>query len=282
MASDDGRDVLSQAALTHYVADVCPEGYLEELLSVVREHVDDDIPHYTHALKAAFADVEPVFTRRRYAEFFWDCATRVPGYVQRVILANGPAEAEGSEKLFDLWKGVDYNRIAEDGVLKHAFDESRHSRLFVRLTEASFPGFLSCEAGARFEATLPDVRKAPLEKSTSSIPTAHLIDHLAQMNIGEIRTRLHMHLFAPIVFGLTPAENRTKARRILEVLVRDEVRHIGYTALLMEAWARDGAADHIARLYASRLRTFNRITVDQTEGAVRKYGRGQFPDLLEI
>ena len=44
MASDDGRDVLSQAALTHYVADVCPEGYLEELLSVVREHVDGFSP----------------------------------------------------------------------------------------------------------------------------------------------------------------------------------------------------------------------------------------------
>jgi hypothetical protein len=279
---DDSRDLLSEAALRHYVADVCSDAYIDELLAVVREHVDDDLPHYSDALRVAFADVEPVFTRRRYAEFFWQCATRVPGYVPRVILANGPAEGEGSQKLFELWRSVHSNREVEHGVLKHAVDESRHSRLFVRLTEAAFPEFLSEEAGARFEATLPDIRRKPRVKAPMPIPTDHVIDHLVQMNIGEIRTRLHMHLFAPIVFGLTPRDDRTKTRRILDVLVRDEVRHIGYTAVLMEAWARDGADDLIKRLYAGRLRTFNRITVEQTEEAVRKYGRGAFPDLLEI
>ena len=51
---------------------------------------------------------------------------------------------------------------------------------------------------------------------------------------------------------------------------------------LMEGWARDGDADYITRLYRGRLRTFNQITVAQTEAAVHKYGQGQFPDLLEI
>jgi hypothetical protein len=282
MVAVSDRDILSASALRHYVADVCPDDYVEELLGVVREYLDDDIPHYTDALKAAFAAVEPVFARRRYAEFFWKCATRVPGYASGVILANGPAEGEGSEKLFRLWQSVDYDQIAEDGILRHALDESRHSRLFVRLTERAFPNFLSAESGARFEMTLPSIATHARAKTGSRIPHAHLIDHLAQMNIGEIRTRLHMHLFAPIVFGLTPEGNRTAVRRILEVLVRDEVRHIGYTASLMEGWARDGAAEYIKRLYGGRLRTFNRITVEQTEAAVRSYGRGEFPDLLEV
>jgi hypothetical protein len=275
-------DVLSQSALRHYVRDVCPEDYLAEMLEVVREHVDDDLPKYTKALTAAFDAVGPVFARPRYAEFFWHCATTVPGYAARVVLANGPAEAEGSEKLFALWQGVDYDPDAEERILQHAHDEARHSHLFVRLTERSFRGLLTPEAGRRFEQRLPDVRKRPLVKAGPRIPEDHLIDHLVQMNIGEIRTRLHMHLFAPIVFGLTPRDNRRAARRILEGLVRDEVRHIGYTAKLMEGWANDGATDRIQRLYAGRLRTFNALTVQQTEGALRSYGRGRFPDLLEI
>jgi hypothetical protein len=276
------RDVLSRSALRHYVRDVCPEDYLDTMLDVVREYVDDDLPHYSDALRAAFDDVQPVFARPRYAEFFWHCATAVPGYAASVVLANGPAEAEGSEKLFALWQGVDYDERAEQQILEHARDESRHSHLFVRLTETSFPGFLPLATSRRFEERLPDVRRRPLSKSAETVHEGDLIDHLVQMNIGEIRTRLHMHLFAPIVFGMTPADKRKTARRILEGLVRDEVKHIGYTARLMEGWARDGAADRIRRLYAGRLRTFNGITVRQTESAVRAHGRGEFPDLLEI
>jgi len=275
-------DVISQSALRQYVRDVSPEDYLARLLEVVREYVDDDLPHYSHALTGAFAEVEPVFARPRYAEFFWRCATTVQGYAASVVLANGPAEAEGSEKLFALWQGVDYNRRAEEQILEHARDESRHSHLFVRLTERAFPRFLTPSAGERFEERLPDVRRRPLAKSDLTIPEDHLVDHLVQMNIGEIRTRLHMHLFAPIVFGLTPPDNRKAVRRILEGLVRDEVKHIGYTAKLMEDWSRDGFADRIRRLYVGRLRTFNAITVRQTESAVRAHGRGDFPDLLEI
>jgi len=274
--------VLSQSALSQYVRDVCPENYLDEMLSVVRERVDDDLPYYTDALKAAFRDIEPVFARRRYAEFYWHCATTVPGYAASVVLANSSAEAEGSKKLFSLWRGVDYDQRAEDQILQHARDESRHSRLFVRLTATSFPAFLPRQESGRFERRLFDVRAQPPTKSATRVPEQHLIDYLVQINIGEIRTRLHMHLFAPIVSGLTPDSNREKTRGIFRALVSDEVRHIGYTAKLMEGWARDGAADRIRRLYTGRLHAFNRITVQQTQGAVRAYGRGQFPDLLEI
>ena len=209
MSLPSDSDVISQSALRQYVRDVSPEDYLARLL-------------------------EPVFARPRYAEFFWRCATTVQGYAASVVLANGPAEAEGSEKLFALWQGVDYNRRAEEQILEHARDESRHSHLFVRLTERAFPRFLTPSAGARFEERLPDVRRRPLAKSDLTIPEDHLVDHLVQMNIGEIRTRLHMHLFAPIVFGLTPPDNRKAVRRILEGLYG-----ISATGQLREGGASD-------------------------------------------
>ncbi|WP_035792325.1 hypothetical protein [Kitasatospora mediocidica] len=281
-SSTSDRDALSRTALKDYVKRVCPEDYLEQLLNVVREYTDHELPHYTDALTAAFQDVQPVFARPRYAEFFWHCATTVPGYAARVTLANGPAESEGSEKLFTLWQGVHHDDVAAEQVLQHARDESAHSRLFVRLTETAFPAFLPPGAGTRLAATMPDIRTRPLDKTSVSVPHEHLIDHLVQMNIGEIRTRLHMHLFAPIIFGFTPTQEKPTSRRILESLVKDEVRHIGYTALLMEQWATDGAGERIRALYQNRLHIFNELTVEQTEGAVRSHGRGEFPDLLEL
>ena len=279
-ASD--RDVLSRSAVRDYVKHVCPENYVDQLLEVAREYTDHELPHYTDALTAAFHDVQPVFTRPRYAGFFWHCATTVPGYAARVTLANGPAESEGSEKLFALWQGVQHDDSAAEQVLQHARDESAHSRLFVRLTEAAFPEFLPPGAGAQLAGAMPDIRNRPLVKTPAPVPHEHLIDHLVQMNIGEIRTRLHMHLFAPIIHGFAPEEGKPTSRRILESLVGDEVRHIGYTALLMEQWSTEGAGDRIRALYQNRLHIFNELTVEQTEGAVRSYGRGEFPDLLEI
>lgn len=275
-------DPISREAAREYCRALCPDDYVTDLLEVIRDYLQADLPLYSDSLIAAFREVEPVFAGERYAEFFWHCASTVPGWIARVALTNGKAESEGSEKLFDLWQHVDYDPNAEEQVLAHAKDEARHSRIFVALTQRAFPDSFSDEYLTRFEAALPDVRKAEQVKAEGRIPEDHLIDHLVQMNIGEIRTRLHMHLFAPVIFGMAPPANKLAVRRLLEGLVRDEVRHIGYTARLMEDWARDGAEDLIRRLYASRLRTFNRITYEQTASAVHQYGQGRFPDLVEI
>lgn len=279
---DKSLDPVSLAAMRSYAQSVCSEDFVEELLSVVREFAQDDLPLYTDALRTAFSKVEPVFARRRYAEFCWHCAVNVPDWMASVVLANGKGESEGSEKLLELWRHVRGGTEAEEQIMAHARDESRHSRIFVRMTEMAFPGCFEPEAIRRYEESLPDVRGKAHQKAKQPIPESHVIDHLAQMNIGEIRTRLHMHLFAPIVHGDAPAESKRPVRRLLRGLVKDEVRHIGYTAKLMEEWARDRSATFITDLYVGRLNTFNKITVEQTETAVRDYGQGRFPDLLEI
>jgi hypothetical protein len=278
----DFDEQMSKSALASYLGAVCAPNYLDVLLDIVRESTKHDLPHYSESLRAAFLKVDPVFTRPRYAEFFWHCASRVPGYVPRVVLANGKAESEGSEKLFELWQGVENQPQVEKGVLAHAADESRHARIFVRLTELAFPGHFLPSTLLEFERSLPDVRRLKTLKVDLKLPDNFVIDHLVQMNIGEIRTRLHVHLFAPIVYGLTPATNKEAVRRLFEGLVRDEVRHISYTALLMEQWAQGGAATLIRQLYAGRLHTFNKITYTQTQAAVDAYGQGLFPDLVEI
>jgi hypothetical protein len=277
---EDAR--LSQAAEQHYTDAVSSDDAIGELLDAVRGFVDDDLPHYTRCLTGAFDLVQPVFMRKRYASFFWHCAVSVPSYLEHVVAAGSSGEGEGAEKLFGLWSGIDDDEAAAAQVLRHAQDEARHARMFLRLADAVAPGCLAPDEIARREALLPASGPRQRPAAAERIPAPHLIDHLVQMNIGEIRTRLHMHLFAPVLYNVAPAANRKLVRGTLEALAHDELRHIAYTAQLVEQWAREGDAGFIASLYCSRLDSFNRITVEHTEGAVRQYGQGRFPDLLAL
>jgi hypothetical protein len=258
------------------------ESYVSDLLLHVREYVQHDLPFYSNSLRKAFLTIDPVFIKDSYARFFFHCASTVPGWIQRVILANGKGESEGSESLLTLWQSITYNDFVAGEVMAHAKDESRHSRMFINLTQLAFPHFMTAEGLHQYASTLPDVRTMKHIKGITAIPENHLIDHLVQMNIGEIRTRLHMHLFAPIIWFLTPEESKPSVQNQLQVLAADEMRHIGYTARLMETWAEDGNAELIEKLYLGRLNTFNKITVDHTRDAIERYGQGRFPELLDI
>lgn len=255
---------------------------MSELLGAVRALVDSDLPNYSDSLGDAFAEVDPVFTRRSYCEFFWHCASSVPGWLPQVILANAEAESHGSARLVKLWERVDYNDIAEREIMIHGRDESRHSRVFLDLVQRAFPDLVQPAYLDQLRASLPDIRGKSHTKADTRLAEADLIDALVQMNIAEIRTRIHLELFAPLIYGATPVDDRPRVARVLRALARDEVRHIGYTARLMEQWTGGGASNLVRDLYARRLRDFNAMTIADTEGAVRAFGRGRFPDLLEV
>ncbi len=257
-------------------------GYAESVLSDLRAFADDELPHYSDCLRHAFAETEPVFVRDRYGEFFWHCATTVPGWLGGVVLANAHAESDGSAKLLRLWKVIRANDRVATEVLAHARDEAGHSRLFVELARKTFPDTITRAAARAAKHSLTRIDPILLTKSATSVDEGTVIDHLIQMNIGEIRTRAHMHLLGPAIFAAASDTARSWVEITLERLAGDEVRHIGYTARLMETWCGDGQKRRIAGLYRTRLREFHALTVHQTEAAVHSYGQAKFPDLLEI
>lgn len=256
--------------------------YADDVLADLRLFADSDLPQYTDCLHRAFRATPPVFARERYSDFFWHCAGTVPGWLGQVVLANADAESDGSAKLLALWEGTHDNARVEREVLAHAQDEAGHAQLFVTLATLAFPDVLAPEAEAAHRGGLTRIRKPHLTKAPATITEDVLIDHLVQMNIGEIRTRLHMHLLGPAIHAFTSVPDRPRVATILQRLADDEVRHIGYTARLMEDWCTTGDRARIARLYAVRLAEFDQITLAQTEAAVRAFGGGQYPDLLEI
>ncbi|MHC2432733.1 hypothetical protein [Bradyrhizobium sp. USDA 4451] len=130
---------------------------LDDVLKHVRARFDSDLPNFTDCIGKAFAGVDVVFWRERYLEFYWKCVTTVPGYIQQVVAANAEAESAGSKGLFDLWTQLQGFAEAEEGVERHFRDESRHARLFVRLTQLAFPDFKS-------DAELFDWKNGPVRR----------------------------------------------------------------------------------------------------------------------
>lgn len=94
----------------------------DEILSQLKDYSNDDLSRYTVLMKDAFKHVEPVFTKSKYLDFFWHCASTVPGWIAEVVLANADAESQGSKKLLDLWKSTTIDKEIEDSILFHAKD----------------------------------------------------------------------------------------------------------------------------------------------------------------
>ncbi len=111
----------------------------DEILLQLKDYSNDDLSRYTVLMKDAFQQVGPIFTKPQYVDFFWHCASTVPGWIAEVVLANADAESQGAKKLVDLWKSTTIDKEIEDSILFHAKDEARHSHLFVKLDSIAFP-----------------------------------------------------------------------------------------------------------------------------------------------
>lgn len=256
--------------------------FAEEVLLTLRDFTGEEFPYFTDCIRQSFAQVDAVFTRPQYGEFFFHCASTVTGWLSRVLLANSQAESDGSRKLCKLWRGLQTGSSLSRDVMVHALDESRHSRIFVRIVGYSFPSALNAEKLESQRKSLFQADATNLQKSRTPISEGRVIDHLVQMNMGEIRTRAHMMLISPVVYFLTPEENKRRIRGYLEGLLTDEIRHISYTARVIEMACAEGSYSRIFKLYTERLEEFHAITIEQTSAAARAYGQGKFPLLLEI
>jgi hypothetical protein len=89
------------------------------------------------------------------------------------------------------------------------------------------------------------------------------IDDFIQMNIAEIRTTIHHLMQRPALAAHAPARNRDGMTPILDSLLRDELRHVAYTAKLIERLSQSAARPDLRALIRKRLRDFNQITNEE-------------------
>jgi hypothetical protein len=254
---------------------------IENAIEAVKAYLDDDFPFYSDALLPALVRVNPVFIRPKYADFFWNCASTMPGWLPNILVESAIAESIGSKTLLTYWKIVRNNEQAENGLLRHARDEAAHARVFLRLVDLAFPDFVPSEKRHEIDSSLHTIPR-DVEKQERRLPEVILLNYLTGINIAELRTLINLHLLAPMFYALTPDENKEAVSRLLNSLQRDEIHHIAYTAKLLDIFGRDGGGNLLNKMYKENLCEFGLYSTRGLEEAVRVHGGSEFFDLLQV
>lgn len=218
------------------------------------------LPHYRRALTSAFERFPPVFGRKAYAELYRTSA-RDPEWVALSLATFAEGEGDGAERLWDMAASTPDAEIAAQ-VKQHAIDEARHSRGYVTLLGLIFPELADEELLATMKQLSPGYTAAQPLRARKGSPDARptTLDELIQMNIAEMRTRVQHVFQRPVLLACCKPARRERVRRILDSLLADETRHIGYTARLIERIAQTSGSEAVMSLMHERVRDFNEIT----------------------
>jgi uncharacterized ferritin-like protein (DUF455 family) len=109
----------------------------------------------------------------------------------------------------------------------------------------------------------PGYSRSDHPPSLPYLEPVNVLDELVQMNVGEIRTRIHQLLLRPVLTAHCTPRNRKKLTQVLDSLLRDETRHIAYTARFIETAASKGKESLLREISSQRLDEFNEMTLHE-------------------
>jgi hypothetical protein len=226
------------------------------LLSVSHDDSSDNYPKYLAALENAVKHVQPEFEKESYGELFREAAVD-PSWFAESLMTNAEREGDGATRLWSM--AACCPDIKETELLKrHAVDESRHSTIYLKLLDLTFPDAVD----SKFRAELEDLSPHYTNKQElfvvkgSDYARVPSIDEYIQMNIAEIRTAMH-HIFQrESLKQYCPEKNLEKVLSLSTALLKDELYHVAYTAKLIE----EKATEDLSELFTKRIHDFNEIT----------------------
>ena len=230
-------------------------------LEALAERNNNNLQKYADTLCTACEMTPPPFGMFWYGEKYRQVACE-PHWLANSLIANAAKEGEGSRKLWDLTSRTGIPEVA-DQIRHHAIDESRHARLYITMLDIAFPDAIDDNFRSSLHALSPGytVKDSPEPSLPSS--EAIVLDEIIQMNIGEIRTRIHQLLLRPMILTHCPEENYINLTRILDSLLADETKHIEYTAQLIEEFIEKGHSQFVYQTMQRRLAEFNQITLTE-------------------
>ncbi len=237
-------------------------------IEALRDCGTEELPRYEGALLAACEADPPPYGQAWYGDLYREVAMD-PLWLAGSLIANAEKEGEGSRKLWDLVARTSDKSVAE-AIRQHAIDESRHALLYIAMCDLVFPEAIDATLREHVEAISPrfSSQDFPSDKQKAAIES--VVDELIQMNIGEIRTRIHQLLLRPVIREYCPVEKQGKLQRVLDSLLNDETRHIQYTARLIDEIAHR-YPDLVLSTTCRRLEEFNKITLSEV-GELRFVG----------
>jgi hypothetical protein len=226
-------------------------------------------PHYERILRHCYANTPP-FARRLFGVRYHELSSD-PEWFANSLVANAALEGYGASQIWKFANRLNNQRYAA-AVRQHSIDESRHSSMFVRMLELTFPDLtLDDHTQDRIDGLQPRYtwkNHPPIvvpASQTESDTTHWALNELIQVHITEIRALILQHLLRPVLLAYAPVESRGRLSSASNCLIRDETRHIGYSAAFFDAAARSGEEDFLVATFEANAVAFNELTLEELE-----------------
>lgn len=136
---------------------------------------------------------------------------------------------------------------------QHQKDEARHSFEFLELAELVFPGLYVSEIKSNLRSTYSE----PGDPSINEIGYKDLLKEVIYINIGEVKNRIHLKFLKQACQAKCPKSTYGEVTQRGENLIRDEIRHIYFTGLILEDLSAKFDQAEVLDLYKKLFVEFN-------------------------
>ena len=181
------------------------------------------------------------------------------------LLINADKEGYGARQLWKFSVRMENTALA-DAVRRHSMDESRHSRMFLGVLDQLFPSALEADFRRQLRELSPGytVREHPPTELAAPEERLHerrVMDDVIQGNFTEIRALILQLLLRPVLQAYARPEDRERMRRVSDVLIRDEARHIEYSSHFIERYAAEGNREWVRATMIDRMKSVNDVSL---------------------
>ena len=227
-----------------------------------------EYPIYEKIIQHCYATTPP-FAKDWFGRRYFELAKH-PEWFANSLVANSALEGYGATQ---IWKFS--NRIENDNysaaLRQHALDESRHSTMFIRMLQLTFPNIGIDPASRENLDKLQPKYSRKNHPPTDKRPKEELLlghealNELIQVHITEIRALILQFLLRPAMLAYAPESSQKTLISASDILIRDESRHIRYSAEFFEDAARAGETDFLFAAFEYQTRKFNELTMEELE-----------------
>lgn len=238
---------------------------LGDTLAALHASARRRIPFFLDCLREACAVSPPPYGEAWYGEVYRRRASD-PAWLADLFAGYSAEECRASQRLATLrGRGFGVFTQLQDRLLKrHQADEARHVASFLEYSEAVFPdravGYLKNELHT-------DAQRVGGE-SVASADVVQLATEIIDINIGEVKNRVHLVLMRDAALRHAGPDRLELVRRVADRMVRDEVSHVFYTALVLQGFVGICHSQDLLQRYIERFASFNEQIRQEMNGVL--------------
>ncbi|MHC5131828.1 hypothetical protein ACYSTU_11850 [Pseudomonas glycinis] len=214
-------------------------------------------PLYEQALRNACSSVPPPYGMKWFGEEF-RIKGRDASWFGGLLISDAHMEGYSAGRLWQYGERISDKALSE-GMLRHARDEAKHSKLFGKILVEVFPQVQSAELSEKLRSFVP---LFPVPNGALIEPPGfeELLNSLILINLYEIKALVLGRLLSPLALAHAPEMNRLKISKMLGCILNDEAHHVKYSADFIEAACAAGYHDYVCSAFEEFQKTLNIIT----------------------